>query len=76
MTRSLNYRPSAWLALLLSMLAAAVAPADAGEASSAVALEVGQPFPPIVLPSMADGTPTSLAQFRGKKLLLHIFASW
>ena len=39
-------------------------------------LEVGQPFPDIVLPNLADGRAGSIAQFRGRKLLLHVFASW
>jgi len=39
-------------------------------------VEVGQPVPDIVLPSIADGSPASLAQFRGKKIVLHVFASW
>jgi hypothetical protein len=39
-------------------------------------VEVGQPVPDIVLPSIADGRPASLAQFRGKKIVLHVFASW
>ena len=38
--------------------------------------EVGQRFPEIVLPSAADSRPLTLAQFRGKKTILHIFASW
>jgi hypothetical protein len=38
-------------------------------------VEVGQPVPDIVLPSL-DGRPASLAQLRGKKVLLHVFASW
>jgi hypothetical protein len=39
-------------------------------------VEVGQPVPDIVLPSLQDGRPAALAQFRGKKVLLHVFASW
>ena len=39
-------------------------------------VEAGQLFPDIVLPSLEDGSPASLAQFRGKKVLLHVFASW
>ena len=39
-------------------------------------VEAGQPFPEIVLPSIEDGRPASLAQYRGKKVLLHVFASW
>ena len=44
--------------------------------STAAALEVGQPFPDLVLPALEDGRPTSLADFRGRKLVLHVFASW
>ncbi|MFQ5778513.1 MAG: TlpA family protein disulfide reductase [Terriglobia bacterium] len=36
----------------------------------------GQLFPALVLPSAEDGRPLSLADFRGQKLLLHVFASW
>jgi len=39
-------------------------------------LEVGQPFPDIAFPSAEDGTPMSIASFRGKKVVLHVFASW
>lgn len=45
------------------------APAD-------VAIEVGRPFPNLVLPSLEDGRPSSLVQYKGKKILLHVFASW
>jgi len=43
---------------------------------SVLKAEAGQPFPGIVLPSLEDGRPASLAQYRGKKVLLHVFASW
>jgi hypothetical protein len=36
----------------------------------------GEPFPAIVLPTMADGSPASITDFRGKKVVLHVFASW
>jgi len=36
----------------------------------------GQPFPDLVLPRLDDGRPASLSEFRGKKLVLHVFASW
>ncbi len=39
-------------------------------------IEVGQPFPAIVLPSLTDGEPMSIRDFRGEKVVLHIFASW
>ncbi len=38
--------------------------------------QVGEPFPDLVLPSLENGRPLSLAHFRGKKIILHVFASW
>lgn len=60
--------------ILAAVLAILVMPTAAPAASAQ--FEVGQPFPQIVLPSLEDGRPTSLSQFRGKKIILHIFASW
>jgi hypothetical protein len=37
---------------------------------------VGEPVPRLRLPSVADGRPLSLADFRGEKLMLHVWASW
>jgi hypothetical protein len=39
-------------------------------------IEIGLPFPDEKFPALADGRPTSLAQFRGKRILLLVFASW
>ena len=36
----------------------------------------GKPFPAIVLPELSDGHPASIADFRGEKVVLHVFASW
>ncbi len=65
-------------ALLISGLAApAAAGGGANDSSSRPDLfEVGRPVPPIVLPAAADGRPLSLADFRGRKTILHVFASW
>ena len=41
-----------------------------------VGLEVGQPFPDLLLPALDGGRPTSLADFKGKPVVLHLFASW
>ena len=57
------------LARLTWLLLAACVPA-------AAAIEVGQPFPDIALPSAADGERMSIADFRGSKVVLHVFASW
>ena len=36
----------------------------------------GEMFPTTVFPSLENSRPGSVADFRGKKLILHIFASW
>lgn len=38
--------------------------------------EVGDVFPNITLPSLADGSPDSVESYRGSKIILHVFASW
>jgi hypothetical protein len=38
--------------------------------------KVGEPFPVIALPATKDGRPMSVNDFRGRKLLLHLFSSW
>jgi hypothetical protein len=39
-------------------------------------LAVGEAFPVLLLPGLEDGAPRSVADWRGRKLLLHVFASW
>ena len=36
----------------------------------------GDAFPTLALTSASDGRPVSLAEFRGKKVIINIFASW
>lgn len=38
--------------------------------------QVGQPFPSLWLPALEDGRPMTVASFAGRKLVLHIWASW
>jgi hypothetical protein len=38
--------------------------------------EIGKAFPPLAFPSLESGHPMSLADFRGEKVVLQIFASW
>lgn len=45
-------------------------------ASSASPLVVGQPFPSLELPSLRDGRRASVKDYRGNKLMLHVWASW
>ena len=61
------------LALLTVLLAGALA---LSSKAAEVAVRVGEPFPALLLPSLADGSPLSIEQFRGRKVLLHQFASW
>ena len=37
---------------------------------------VGELFPDLAFPSLEDGAPTRLSDFRGHKVMLHVFASW
>ncbi len=60
---------------LLPLIAIAV-PSEARAQSSSGGFEVGTPFPTLSLPSLEDGRPASIADFRGQKVILHIFASW
>jgi len=36
----------------------------------------GDAFPTLALKSASDGPPVSLAEFRGRKVIVNIFASW
>lgn len=58
---------SAWLAAFTLMIAL--------NDSEAAQLKVGQSFPRLAFPDL-DGHPGSIADFQGKKTVLHIFASW
>lgn len=64
----------AWLAVLATAVWSGTA--NAQTRPEVTGFRVGEPFPQIAFPSVDDGRPMSLADFRGQKLLLHIFASW
>jgi len=49
---------------------------DCFNSLSALELQVGKPFPNLRLPSLKDGSPMSIQDFRGQKVVLHVFASW
>ncbi len=38
--------------------------------------KIGTEFPNLKLPSIEDNQPLSIKDFRGRKVVLHIFASW
>jgi len=62
-------RALAGLALVAGSVAAAAGPPP-------LPFVEGERFPGLLLPSAEDGRPTSIAEFRGSKLVLHVFASW
>jgi len=67
----------ALLFLVPFLLASAPAPARAaGGGLPPSGFKVGAPFPDIALPSLQDGRAVKLSSFRGRKLILQIFASW
>jgi hypothetical protein len=41
-----------------------------------VGTQVGDAYPVDPLPSMTDEAPLSVARFRGRRVMLHQFASW
>jgi hypothetical protein len=63
------------LSLAGLFLLAGLIPAAPGVAAGD-GLEPGRRFPDLVLPSLEDGKPSSISDFRGHKLVLHVFASW
>ena len=59
-------RAAGWLLLLSSFMGF----------SFSMDIVEGQLFPTIKLPLLETGLPASLSDFRGKRTVLHIFASW
>jgi len=55
---------------------AAMAEGEAQPTLSPTGFETGQTFPPLAFPSLESDRPRSLADFRGEKVVLQIFASW
>ncbi len=58
------------IALTVTLLGLFAATASGSE------LVVGRSFPTVELPSLADGSRASVKDYRGKKLMLHVWASW
>jgi hypothetical protein len=62
----------------LLALAAITLPDDAGAQRAQLpdGLAPGQAFPTVALPALDGDHPMSVADFRGRKVILHVFASW
>jgi hypothetical protein len=71
-------RQNVFVPALLLLGALLASPAEPAKPANPDEYEprVGEPFPHLVLPSLEDGSPLSVTSFRGKKLVLHIWASW
>jgi hypothetical protein len=78
--RSSSTRLSLWhfvVSLCLTILCgASTSTALAQSSLPATGFHPGRQFPEVVLPSLKDGQPMSITEFRGKKLILQVFASW
>jgi len=74
MTRSSLFITTA--SVLLGLTVAASISSAQVPASPSSGFEIGQPFPTMAFPGIEDGQPRSITEFRGQKLILHIFASW
>lgn len=74
----MTHRAPLLVALGLAALAM-FAPSDARAQSPGLpdtGFEIGEPFPTLALPSLDGREPKSISDFRGRKLILHVFASW
>lgn len=81
-------RAVAALSVIVLCIPAAAGKPPAGEVSASAAssasaaqrrdspFAVGDLFPDLAFPALEDGTPARLSDFRGKKVMLHVFASW
>lgn len=65
-------RQNVFVPTLLLLGAVLASPAKSDEYEP----RVGELFPHLDLPSLEDESPLSVASFGGKKLVLHIWASW
>ena len=74
--RAKGWLKATHMALQYATLCASLLSVGASAASPGYGPRVGEPHPDFVLPSLDGREPTSLSQFRGKKVLLLHFASW
>ena len=75
--KTLAFRRLALIALLSVALAACERePSTARATSRRSPFQVGHPFSGLTLPALQDGRPASIRDYRGQKVILHVFASW
>ena len=62
---------------VLKLLAGVLALQTASFAATPLGkVRIGEPFPEVQLPLLSDGSLATLRDFRGRRTVLHIFASW
>lgn len=63
--------------LLVALIPLLTAPMNAAaQELPPTGFEPGEPFPTLTLPALDDGRALSVADFRGHKTIVHVFASW
>ncbi len=62
--------------LPVALMACQGEPSRTSDTSRRSPFQVGQPFPDLTLPALQDGLPASIRDYRGQKVILHVFASW
>ena len=71
------FRRLTLVALLpVALVACEREPSTTRDASRRSPFQVGHPFPDLTLPALQDGRPASIRDYRGQKVVLHVFASW
>ena len=70
------FRRVALIALLPVALVACEREPSTSDTSRRSPFQVGQPFPDLTLPALQGGRPASIRDYRGRKVILHVFASW
>jgi len=64
------------MGLVTAIVVGAALGGAAPSGSAREGLEVGDFFPVRPFPALDDGAPRSVADYRGRRLLLQVFASW
>ena len=68
--------PSSKAAVAFAALCTLAGTAPVAAQSQLGRIEIGRPFPDEKFTALRDGRSASLADFRGKRVLLLVFASW
>ena len=62
--------------ILLAALGVTITHSSKPSPTLEIGTKVGQVYPNTIFPSLEDGRPVALFEFRGQKIILHHVASW